>query len=376
MPVPLLDQHCHGVVAADLDDDAFGALLTESDRPPAPGTSPFDSALGLALRRWCPPALGLPAHADPAAYLARRRSLGPAESTRRLLAAAGLRALLVDTGLTEASGQPLLPADELASLAGARVREVVRLENVAEALAARAPRAADWPAALRDALAAALRKADAVAVKSVLAYRHGLDIPADRVSDAEAVRAAAGFLAGPAGRLADPVLLRHLLWTAVDLCARRALPLPLQLHTGFGDPDLTLHRADPSLLTPFIRAVEPTGVPLVLLHGYPYHRQVGWLAQVFPHVYADTGLTLSHTGPRAVTVLGELLELAPFGKVLFSTDAYGLPELYLVGAAQFRHALATLLGDWQRAGACAPADAAHLTRLLSFANARRLYGLG
>ena len=31
--------------------------------------------------------------------------------------------------------------------------------------------------------------------------------------------------------------------------------LPLQVHTGYGDPDLTLHRADPSLLTPFLRAL-------------------------------------------------------------------------------------------------------------------------
>ncbi|WP_345710018.1 hypothetical protein [Kitasatospora paranensis] len=50
----LVDQHCHGVLADDLDEAEFGALITESDRPPAAGTSPFDSALGLAVRRWCP----------------------------------------------------------------------------------------------------------------------------------------------------------------------------------------------------------------------------------------------------------------------------------------------------------------------------------
>lgn len=258
-------------------------------------------------------------------------------------------------------------------MSGSRVREVVRLETVAEQLAARAPDAAGWSAALREKLAAAL--ADAVAVKSVLAYRHGLAIPAERPSRAETARAAAEHLAGPSARLTDPVLLRDLLWTAVDLCAQQTPPLPIQLHTGFGDPDLTLHQADPSLLTAFIRAVEPTGVPLVLLHGYPYHRQVGWLTQAFGHVYADTGLTVSYTGAQAATVLGELLELAPFGKVVFSTDGYGLPELHLVGAAQFRHGLAALLAHWQADGACTAADAAHLTRLLCADNARRLYGL-
>ncbi|MFB8060649.1 amidohydrolase, partial [Kitasatospora purpeofusca] len=126
----LVDHHCHSVVTAELDDEALAGLLTESDRPPAPGTSPFDSALGLAVRRWCPPALGLPAHAPAEEYLARRRELGAPEATRRLLAAAGLDTCLVDTGLTGAAGFPLLPLDGFAGASGARVREVVRLEPV------------------------------------------------------------------------------------------------------------------------------------------------------------------------------------------------------------------------------------------------------
>lgn len=132
----LVDHHCHSVVAADLADDALAGLLTESDRPPAPGTTPFDSALGLAVRRWCPPALGLPAHTPAAEYLARRREVGAAEATGRLLTAAGLDTCLIDTGLTTAAGRPLLPLTEFAEAAGARVREVVRLETVAEAVSA------------------------------------------------------------------------------------------------------------------------------------------------------------------------------------------------------------------------------------------------
>ncbi|MQS14598.1 amidohydrolase family protein [Streptomyces kaniharaensis] len=369
MDVPaLVDHHCHSVVAADLADDALAGLLTESDRPPAPGTSPFDSALGLAVRRWCPPALGLPVHAPAADYLARRRELGAAEATRRLLAAAALDTCLVDTGLTAAAGRPLLPLTEFAEAAGARVREVVRLESVAEAVPATA---GDWPRAVREALAGAA--AGAVAVKSVLAYRHGLAVPPERPATAAVVAAAGAWLRSGHGRLTDPVLLHHLLWTAVDVCAE--LGLPLQLHTGFGDPDLTLHLADPSLLTGFVRAAEPSVVPLVLLHGYPYHRQAAWLAQAFPTVYTDLGLTASYTGPRVAEVLGEMLELAPFGKLLFSTDAYGLPELYLVGSAQFRHGIGELLTRWRAVGACSEADAERVVRLVAADNARRLYAL-
>ncbi|MEU4300403.1 amidohydrolase family protein [Kitasatospora aureofaciens] len=364
----LVDHHCHSVVAAELTDDALAGLLTESDRPPAPGCSPFDSALGLAVRRWCPPVLGLPAHAPAAEYLARRRELGAAEATRRLLAAARLDTCLVDTGLTAAAGRELLPLTELAGATGAVVREVVRLESVAETVASGAE---DWPRAVGEALAAAAT--GAVAVKSVLAYRYGLAVPAERPARPAVVAAAGARLRDGRARLADPVLLHHLLWTAVDVCAE--LGLPLQLHTGFGDPDLTLHRADPSLLADFVRAAEPSGVPLVLLHGYPYHRQAAWLAQAFPTVYTDLGLTASYTGPRVAAVLGEMLELVPFGKLLFSTDAYGLPELFSVGAAQFRYGLGMLLSDWQAGGACSAPDARRLARLIAADNARRLYAL-
>lgn len=365
----LVDHHCHSVVAADLADEALAGLLTESDRPPAPGCSPFDSALGLAVRRWCPPVLGLPAHAPAAEYLARRRELGGAVATARLLAAAGLHTCLVDTGLTSAAGHELLPLSELAAATGAAVREVVRLETVAETVTGAS--AADWPQAVAEALAEAAT--GAVAVKSVLAYRHGLAAPAERPARTAVVAAAGARLREGRTRITEPALLHHLLWTAVDVCAE--LGLPLQLHTGFGDPDLTLHRADPSLLTPFVRAAEPSGVPLVLLHGYPYHRQAAWLAQAFPTVYTDLGLTASYTGPRAAAVVGEMLELAPFGKLLFSTDAYGLPELFLVGAAQFRHALASVLADWQADGACSASDAQRIAALVAAGNARRLYGL-
>jgi len=113
----------------------------------------------------------------------------------------------------------------------------------------------------------------------------------------------------------------------------------------------------------------------VLLHGYPYHRNAAYLAAVFPHVYANVGLALTHSGPRAAEVLAEALELAPFGKLLFSTDAYGLPELYVAGARLFTGALERLLDGWVAEGAWSAADAQRVAVMLAAGNARRLYGL-
>ncbi len=360
---PLVDHHCHGVLRHEPDPRAFAGYLTESDRPPAAGTTFFDTQAGFAVRRWCPPLLDLPAHCPPEAYLARRRELGPDETRRRLLHATGIGAYLLDTGLP---GDLTGPA-ETAEAGGATGHPVVRLETLAERLAAAAHGTEEFTAVLAGAVQAAARTA--VAFKSVAAYRHGLALdPGPPAPDA--VRAAArSWLAAGAPRLTDPVLLRHLIWLAV------ATGRPLQLHTGFGDPDLRLDHADPALLTDLVRATADTGTDLVLLHCYPYHRQAAYLASVFPHVYADIGLTLTHTGPRATAVLAEFLELAPFGKLLFSTDAHGLPELYVVGSALFRTALSGVLGDWTADGAWSREDARRVGAMIAAGNARRVYGL-
>jgi predicted TIM-barrel fold metal-dependent hydrolase len=358
----LIDGHCHSVLARDLDRDGFELACSEADRPPPNGVSYLDSQLGLAVRRWCAPALGLDVHADIDDYLTRRSELGWSAASEVLLGRAGLAALLVDTGL---DGPDLVDLPSLGAIAGAPVHTVVRLEQVAQGLAGNVD-----AGGFADAFATALaqRVSDAVAVKSIIAYRYGLDIPAERPSKVEVTQGIDRWWR-TGGRLTDPVVLRHLLWAGVDT------GLPVQLHTGFGDRDLRLTRADPALAQPFLEATVDTGGPVVLLHAYPYQRSAGWLAQVYPHVYLDVGLTVTHLGLRADAVLAEFLELAPFGKVMFSTDAYQLPELFLVGAAQFQHSLRRLLHGWVTDGAIRSDDADRITRQICGDNARHVYGL-
>ncbi|MEN3360138.1 MAG: uncharacterized protein V7637_4120 [Mycobacteriales bacterium] len=360
----LVDHHCHSVAGGELDRPGFEAYLTEATDPAAAGGSTFDTPLGLAVRRWCAPVLGLPPHADPADYVARRAGLGPAEVNRRLLGAAGATDLLVDTGFRPRGS---LSTVELAAAGSVRVHEVVRLETVAEQAAAGAS-AADFAAGFAARLEQAARVA--VAVKSIAAYRTGLDLDPTRPSQAEVTWAAGAWLGRPGWpRLDDPTLTRHLLWTAVDL------GLPIQLHTGFGDPDQRLHRSDPALLSDFCAATAGAGTPLLLLHCYPYHRQASYLASVHRHVHVDVGLTLNHVGARATAVLAETMELAPFGKLLYSSDAYGLAELFFLGAVQFRRALGAVLGGWQEAGDITGADADRFATMIGAGTARRLYRL-
>jgi predicted TIM-barrel fold metal-dependent hydrolase len=113
----------------------------------------------------------------------------------------------------------------------------------------------------------------------------------------------------------------------------------------------------------------------MLLHCYPYHREAGYLAHVFPDVYCDVGLAVNYTGSRATQVIAESLELTPFHKSLFSSDAFGLAELYCTGAQLFRRGLGRLLDEWVRDRDWTVADADRVAALIGSQNARRVYRL-
>ncbi|MFJ9626009.1 amidohydrolase family protein [Streptomyces sp. NPDC101181] len=374
-PVPvadLVDQNCHGILRTELGLGTFEARLTAARAPAAPGTTFFDTQTGFAVRRWCPPLLGLEPHCPPARYLARRRELGVAETARRLLRATGVSAHLLDTGLP---GDLTGPA-EMASAAGSEAREIVRLEILAEQVADTSGTVDAFLANLGEAVHAAA--SSAVAFTSVTRapdVRPAAPEPpgpvrvraaagrwlARREAERRAVRRGEGSRGEGGGAPAEPELLDHLRWSAV------ACGLPLQLRAGPGGP---------ARLADFAAATEGHGCDLVLLHGYPYHRQAAALADRHPHVYADLGTVPARTGARAAGVLAEILELAPFGKLLFSSGAQGLPELHLVGARQFREALGRVLGDWVADGAWTRSDAARVAAMIASGNARRVYGLG
>ncbi|HEY9482058.1 MAG TPA: hypothetical protein VIR00_03790, partial [Micromonosporaceae bacterium] len=95
----LVDAHCHPVTVEPLSDMAFALWCTESAYA---DESTLDSQLGYAIRRWCAPELGLPAHVAVHDYLAARRDIGSDEAARRLMRAARLTSMLVDTGLPAA----------------------------------------------------------------------------------------------------------------------------------------------------------------------------------------------------------------------------------------------------------------------------------
>jgi len=355
----LVDNHVHGCWIVPVDRKGFENGLNEANTAPlADFDTAFDTQVGFAVRTHCAPLLGLPRHVAGDTYWERRDSLAPAELARSFLSHAGVSHWLVDTGLARGTAG----LSEMAELTGGTVGEVVRLEQIAEQAAARAGSYTDnfseilWR-----------RAGSAVATKTVLAYRGGFDGDLTRPSKSEADLAAERWRDAGATRLTDRVLLRFGLHEALQLGK------PLQIHVGLGDRDCDLQRTNPIHLLDFLRQSGET--PVVLLHCYPYEREAGYLAQAFNNVHLDVGLSVNHLGARAAAFLSRTLELAPFRKILYSSDAFGPPELHYLGARLWRDGMVRALADFVDRGEWSADDARRVADLIGRNNAERVYSL-
>lgn len=369
---PLIDHHMHGVMKPPLGPAEVEGILSESSRPPPAGCSNFHKPIGLAVRRECAPVLGLPALIEAEAYQARRAELGQEEVSRRLLTAANVAAWGIDTGM---SADRVASPEAMDALSGSPGFHVPRIEYLVEGLAQQS----DGPAALVDGIGPMLEstvdQTQAIALKSIIAYRTTFRINQSPPDRATALAAADRWMsrceANGTWRLDEVDLNRFALWAGAALCRDRNLPL--QLHSGLGDTDVYMHACDPSHFTDFYRVMEDWQVPVTLLHNYPFIREAAWLSEVFQTVYYDCGFIVNFAGPSYRRIVQEAFEYGPFYKQLYSSDAYGLPELHYLGAVLFRREMAAILDQWIAEGWCTARDAEAIAADVGWRNAARIY---
>jgi predicted TIM-barrel fold metal-dependent hydrolase len=69
------------------------------------------------------------------------------------------------------------------------------------------------------------------------------------------------------------------------------------------------------------------------------------------------------------------LEMAPFRKILYSSDGFGPAELHYLGARLWRNGIRDVLQGFVDAGEWSEADAIRVVNLIARENARRVYRL-
>jgi hypothetical protein len=291
---------------------------------------------------------------------------------QRLLGEANIAVLLVDHGYR--TDETWAPA-ELAARLPCRVLPVLRLETLAQTLILRH----ETFDGLLDAYSAFVERARAdgfVALKSIIAYRTGLAAQPTSRGDAAAAFSPVKERARRDGRvrLAAKPLNDYLLLRALEIAERQGMPV--QIHTGFGDSDLDLREANPLQLRPLLESGQYTNVPFVLLHAsYPYVRELGYLAAIYANVYADIGLAIPHLAAEIPTILRQLLGLAPSTKVVYSSDASQIPELFWLAARWGRRGLGMVLDELIALGALDGDEALAVGRGVLGANAAGIYGI-
>lgn len=282
----------------------------------------------------------------------------------RLFRDAGLVGLMVDEG----GSRPRITLQELGQIAPAVTRRVARSDNFIRDLL---PQEESWPGFFRryqEEVEAAIRDG-AIAFKSVIAYRTGLDIQQVSEDDARRNFEASRQKLEDAQKPFRDFLLCH----TMDVARERGLWI--HIHAAVGDPDIVYGRANPGQLYPLLHSERFRGNRVVLVHGgWPWVSEAAAMVGILPNVYLDVSEGALYGMANVRQRVMEALEFCPYAKILYGADASN-PEGLWVAARRYKRALGQALGDLAGDGFLSPREAYQAGRMILHDNAARLYGL-
>jgi len=345
--------------SAGYDDDNLDALVHSfSDTTPA-----INGMMG-ALAKF------LGCEASHAVVTQRRRQRierDPAPYLQGLMADARISGLVIDDGYPLPRVSPETIVEEYA----VPVASVVRIEPL---IAGLLPEARDWPD-LRDRFIAALEAAiarGAVAIKSIIAYRTGLDIaewPEAKVAAALVAWRQAGF---KESREHSKPVRDALLHCTLDVAKK--MDVPLHIHTGGGDADIVLDYAQPRNLFALLK--HRYDQDIVLIHsGWPWTSEAAYIASILPRVYLETSLATPWASLAIDQCLTTMLGIAPPAKIMYGSDASSEPEVLWFSARMARAALGRVLTDGVDRDWMTASEALAIGKSVLSGNVRRLHKL-
>lgn len=369
--IPIVDHHSHALQKAPITSlEQYQGYFTESADPLIKAHYVQDSIMWMWAIRELAGYLDCEPSAE--AVFAARNALPLQALADGMWRDQNSETLLIDYGFRNAENYT---PEELRTTFNQRVELILRLETFAQDLILKH----NTFSQMLDAFVAGVEGARAtghVSLKSIIAYRTGLDI--EWTTREEATRAF-GEVKDQADRegqlrLASKPLCDYLVLVALEIANRQEMPI--QFHTGFGDTDVNLIKANPLYMRPLLESNKFRKVPFVLLHAaYPYVRELGYLAAMYPHVYMDISLAIPFITTAIPTMIHETLALTPITKVLYSSDAFSIPEIFWLANRWGRAALEKVLGEIVDVGALTEAQARRAGEQILSANARRIYHL-
>jgi hypothetical protein len=370
--IPVIDNHCHAIEADQAADvPRWRQFFSESPHPSMRTGDVAETAFYRRLIRAMSEHFGVAD--DEESVLEARAARSAAELVSSMFTGASIGGVVIDTGYP--AQDKVMPAAEFRTASSASYVALLRLEVMFQQLVAELRSYDDLESAVRDALAD-VRGTGYAGFKSVAGYRTGLQIERWPAGDARTAFGSAREEAERTGavRLGYKPLLDTLLHLAFEAAA--AQELPVQFHVGYGDTDVDLRKASPLELRNVLEEQAYRSMPVVLLHGcWPYVREGAYLASVYANAYLDVSYAIPYVArAERMAMTRAALAVAPFTKLMYSSDGGRVPELHWIGAHEGRRALSAGLGELVADGDLAAGQARRAGERILRVNAHRLYG--
>jgi len=380
---PVVDSHCHAFLP-DKETDSFEQYLTLADHP-VPKMDVVNTFLYRQVVRELSRVLNIKGtHEEIVEKRQKRYKQDPVGYIKLLFEDANIETLLVDTGYPakEFSGYSIDMKD-FSKMVPSEVREVFRIDIVIyDLIKSRIPLAVAVEQ-LRERMKNAVKKG-AVSLKSVVAYRTGLEI---QRSGEDEVRQAYNELVAEAesGKSVRDILSsrsRHakavydyFVFLGVEESVE--LDVPFQIHVGIGDaPFIDLRIANPILLHDLINDESVKDAKIVLTHGgYPHLEEAGFLVNSYPNVFLDLSETIPFISIGIKEKLLNLFEMAPTTKLMYGSDGFKIPELHWFSSIQAKKALSAALNELLESREIDEEWAYEIAKQFLSDNAKRIYKL-
>ncbi|MFH1907007.1 MAG: amidohydrolase family protein [Chloroflexota bacterium] len=322
--------------------------------------------------------LELGPRASEAEIIAKRNTIykeNPKTYLDILFRAAGIDTLMLDIGYpSEEFVGYSVDIDEFSSLLPISLaRKIVRIEPIMFRLIKQELHFPEFAQAFNESLENEIKKHNAVALKTVIAYPTGLEVK--RLDEAQVARHYYSYLVDKTDKLAEKGVRDFLVFQTLEACMRH--DIPLQLHTGVGDsPIIDLRLSNPLHLFNILKDEHFSKAKIVIVHaGYPYTAEAGFLANTYPNVFID----LSEMNPFASIGLEpkllELMEMTPLTKLFYGSDGYNIPELFWFSAIYFKKVLGRVLDKLIVDEVFEQDEAITVAKWILGENAKRVYRL-
>lgn len=368
--LPVVDDHLHPYVIRH--EGHRYAPLNSFLGMPGEDEAALAHRDAMLYQRWATRQLAafLGVQPQPEVVAAARAAQGDERTwAERLFRDQSIEALVVDTGYP----QPPVDMAGYVAITPAQILPIYRIEPPIKALLDEGVGWEEFVRRFDEGIERAVRDEGYLGLKSIIAYRTGLEIDITHESDEFGRAGLRRALANPDDVFASKPLRDHLLLRALRHAV--ALRVPFQIHTGIGDRDIVLERCNPALLNPVLKREPYRDARVILIHTYPYVAEASWMAAALPNVWMD----LSEGVPFALTaadrIFATALELAPINRILYGSDAFAGPEQIWLGAKVAKAALARVFSDLLRKDLVTEEDARDAARAILAGNARVLYGV-